>query len=409
MSKLSRLSLCIPLLAIAFASGCGGDSTADLDFADWIVDVPEGTPLKEYAAVSLDDRTGHEIELVEDLVLGGDPTDPNTAFYRVAGVVASEEGNIFVLDSGNNRVQMFGSDGSYLKTLGGPGQGPGEFQSPLGMAITEDRIVINDLLNSRLSFWSLDGEHLSDVTPPQRIFAPLMNVFADGSIVAFGSETDRERMERRPTLTRYSPEGERLESLLELPATPLPDFAAMRADPLSMLRMTIESMASPSLIFFAIGGGEVVYATPVVEYQVFAKSPTGEWIWALRTAWPRPPFPEAQKEALIASFAERMPDQEISVDDFDWPEHTIALGSVQVDGQGRIYVFPVASSDEDPNQADEARLVPVDVYSPQGERLLAGLIGNGWAFARGDYVYTVRPTPDDEVQVVRYRLVWPEN
>ncbi len=33
-----------------------------------------------------------------------------------------------------------------------------------------------------------------------------------------------------------------------------------------------------------------------------------------------------------ASFAEGMPDQELSVDDFDWPEHTIALGALQVDG-----------------------------------------------------------------------------
>ena len=75
MSKLPRLPLGIPLLAIAFAAGCGGDPTANLDFADWIVEVPEGTPIKEYASVPLDDRAGREIELVEDLVLGGGATD----------------------------------------------------------------------------------------------------------------------------------------------------------------------------------------------------------------------------------------------------------------------------------------------------------------------------------------------
>ena len=32
-----------------------------------------------------------------------------------------------------------------------------------------------------------------------------------------------------------------------------------------------------------------------------------------------------------------------------------------------------------------------------------------WSYARGDYVYTMRPTPDDETLVVRYRLVWPES
>ena len=150
-------------------------------------------------------------------------------------------------------------------------------------------------------------------------------------------------------------------------------------------------------------------ATPLVQYQVFAKSGTGEWIWALRTAWPRPPFPEAQKEAMISSFAERNPNQELTVDDFDWPEHTAALSAVQVDGHGRIYVFPLVSIDEDTNDDDEAKLMPVDVYSPEGERLMAGLISDTWTYARGDYVYTMRPTSDDEVQIVRYRLVLPED
>ncbi len=409
MSKLSRAILCFALLVIAFAAGCGGDPTAELEFADWIFDVPEGTPVKEYAAVSLDDRAGREIMLIEDLVLGGDATDPNTAFYQVRGVVASEEGNIFVLDAGNSRVQMFGPDGSYLRTLGGPGQGPGELQTPFGIAITGDRIVVNDFGNNRLSSWSLDGEHLSDVTPPQRISAPFMNVLADGSIVAFGSEIDRETMAQKRTLVRYSPEGEKLVTLLEFPATPLPDLAAVRTDPGAMVRSVVESMADPSVILFAIGGGEVVYATPMVEYQVFAKSPAGEWIWALRTAWPRPPFPEAAKEALISVFAQQMPDQELNADDFDWPEHTAALSAVQVDGHGRIYVFPAIPSAEDEDEDDETRLMAVDVYSPAGERLMAGLISSPWNYARGDYVYTMLPTPDDEVKIVRYRLVWPGN
>lgn len=43
------------------------------------------------------------------------------------------------------------------------------------------------------------------------------------------------------------------------------------------------------------------------------------------------------------------------------------------------------------------------------ERLMTGLISSPWMYARGDYVYTRWPTADGEVQIVRYRLVWPEN
>ena len=112
---------------------------------------------------------------------------------------------------------------------------------------------------------------------------------------------------------------------------------------------------------------------------------------------------------MITSFATRNPNQELTINDFDWPEHTAAVSPIQVDGHGRIYVFPHVSSDEDTDEDDDSELIPVDVYSPQGERLMTGLISSAWRYARGDYVYTMRRTPDDEVQIVRYRLVWPEN
>lgn len=68
-------------------------------------------------------------ELAENLILEGGP-EKNLSFGRVWDVKADDQGNIFVLDSGNQRIPEFDGTGKYLRTIGRQGQGPGEFQSP---------------------------------------------------------------------------------------------------------------------------------------------------------------------------------------------------------------------------------------------------------------------------------------
>ena len=107
---------------------------------------------------------------MEDLVIGGDPDDPNTAFYRPSAVVAAENGNIFVVERGGKRVQMFAPDGEFLETLGKEGQGPGEFQQPTEATIAGEHLVVLDMGGRRLSVWTDEGKHVADhatTTPGQ--------------------------------------------------------------------------------------------------------------------------------------------------------------------------------------------------------------------------------------------------
>ena len=134
--------------------------------ADWVLAVPEGVPTREYASVPMEDRTEVAFELVEDLVIGGDPADPNTAFYRPTAIVAAENGNIFVVETGGKRVQMFGPEGEFRATLGKEGQGPGEFQQPMGATIAGEHLVVLDMLGRRLSVWTDEGEYVADHALP---------------------------------------------------------------------------------------------------------------------------------------------------------------------------------------------------------------------------------------------------
>jgi hypothetical protein len=57
---------------------------------------------------------------------------------------------------------VFDAKGSFERTIGSGGQGPGELQDPQHMAVAGDRLVVNDRRNARLSVWDLDGNHVGD-------------------------------------------------------------------------------------------------------------------------------------------------------------------------------------------------------------------------------------------------------
>jgi len=69
------------------------------------------------------------IELIRNLG-DVDTLDENLAFNYPEDILIDKAGNILVLDSANNRIQKFGPDGKFLATIGGRGQGPGEFYKP---------------------------------------------------------------------------------------------------------------------------------------------------------------------------------------------------------------------------------------------------------------------------------------
>jgi len=71
-------------------------------------------------------------ELEEDLTIGKEGDD-NHFFFRAVAVALDGEKNIYVVDSGNYRIQKFDDQGRYLQTIGRKGQGPGEFSGPMGI------------------------------------------------------------------------------------------------------------------------------------------------------------------------------------------------------------------------------------------------------------------------------------
>ena len=61
--------------------------------------------------------------------LGGADSGPQS-FYQVNGAVGGDaDGNIYVLDTSAKRIVVFDSAGTFVRTMGRPGGGPGSFST----------------------------------------------------------------------------------------------------------------------------------------------------------------------------------------------------------------------------------------------------------------------------------------
>ena len=77
------------------------------------------------------------------------------------GVAVSDGDEIVVADQGNHRVQVFDSNGTFLRSFGHKGVNAGELDNPIGIAIDKDRnIFISDWGNHRVQIFSWEGRHL---------------------------------------------------------------------------------------------------------------------------------------------------------------------------------------------------------------------------------------------------------
>lgn len=83
-------------------------------------------------------------------------------FAAPQGVAVDKDGNVYVTDTLNDRVEIFDADGSFMSTFGKAGDGPGYFTRPKGIAIDNDgHIWVADEMQDRLQVFNREGQLLT--------------------------------------------------------------------------------------------------------------------------------------------------------------------------------------------------------------------------------------------------------
>ena len=104
-------------------------------------------------------------------------------FHYPTNVAFAPSGELYVSDGyGNARVHRFTPDGRLIASWGAPGNGPGEFRVPHGIAVGRaGTVYVADRENSRLQLFTPDGRYLDEwrdvARPCQVTFDATGNVY----------------------------------------------------------------------------------------------------------------------------------------------------------------------------------------------------------------------------------------
>lgn len=380
------------VLAIAAISACSPG--LDDDSVGWTLAVPSGTPVRRFDRLATAARS-ETLSLKRDLVLEG---AFDADFHLVAGVGVDDDGAIYVLDQGNQRVVRFDADGRAQGLIGRPGHGPGEFQWPQMVSVTGGRIYLYSPRLARVSVFDLEGTHIADHAVAGSSWPTQVVDFNGRLFVVDGEEPTGMPRPGSWSVGEYSEDWRRTATIMEREIRPKAYWSTARGSGMTPVRE-----AYPRAAF----SGDTVYVADGLDYQVLALRLPADVVWALRTDYTPPSPSEEFKRALMGHSMPDSPDWRLPSDPnvYSWPDRFAAIENLEVDGHGNLYVF--SHADRSPAEWREVhRPVPVDVYTAEGELIFSGLSPiDGWEAALHDHVYRVERDPETgEYLVVRYQV-----
>ena len=133
-------------------------------------------------------------------------------FFNPKGVAVDKAGYIYVVDSGNHRIQKFDAQGRFVAKWGSQGPGPGQFREPWGIAVDDEGYVyVADTWNHRIQKFDRNGNFLLQwgtfgdtrgELGQEGVFYGPRDIAIDGEGNLYVTDTGNKRIQK------FSPEGE---------------------------------------------------------------------------------------------------------------------------------------------------------------------------------------------------------
>lgn len=142
----------------------------------WDVGRAEGICIFKDGRIGIADTHYHRVvffnlagELLKDRMHGSFGKEPGQFIYPV-GITQDADENYYVCEyGGGDRVQKFRADGELLLEFGRFGVEPGEFQRPSGILWHDGQIFVADAINNRIQVFKDSGEFVRILGAPDAV------------------------------------------------------------------------------------------------------------------------------------------------------------------------------------------------------------------------------------------------
>lgn len=322
----------LALLAAACSRPADRSATAHIDT------LPNGALHVRSDAPRWADGMGWHV--AQDLVITS-PEQGDGEFGFVSAIAADPQGHVYVLDGQNNVIQQFDTAGTWIRSIGRKGGGPGEFTGAIGIAIRGSTLYVVDQTNIRISLFDTSGAY---ITSHPRNFANMGSWKWEGGLDTAGNLYDL-----RGQFTDSGPQWQlallRPDSFTVADTFPIPVYEAgatlVKKVPGGMSRNTVVLPNTPTLarqfdprgyLWFGVGN----------KYQIVQRHLKGDTVRIVERTWTPMPLTDsarARQDSLVGSLRRdgyTLPELATTVPAFD---------GLVIDEAGHLWVAPYGRRD----------------------------------------------------------------
>jgi hypothetical protein len=348
----------------------------------------------------------------EEYRVGGVDAEEAAQFGLVIGMDVDGQGNVYIADQQARQVQVFDAGGTYVRTIGSPGSGPGEIsQAMMGVYVMGEDVLVADVANMRVNRYGLDGTSVDASPLDFTRGVPVRWDRVGGSLVAQMRAMAAMGMAENPLGDPVVTLGEETQDTVLV----LGKGESLEVTEGGQARFTIFEQEP---LWDAAVDGRILSALNS-DYRIEVRDADGSLARVITKPFIKQPVSESDQDKILSALRQLMMDQGApppAVEQFlagtGCAESYPAMGQVLAGPAGTVWVQGVRTADDVSTTAEDFN--PQDMGSDEwdvfdGEGRYLGVITMPPKFAPlrvdGEAFWGVQRDEFDVNSIVRYRLI----
>jgi hypothetical protein len=314
-------------------------------------------------------------EVEEELVIGEADGREEYMFQSIGGVEVSDNGDIYVVDYKAQHIKVYNVDGEYLRTIGRPGQGPGELFGPRTISFTQQGdVVVGDRNN--VTYFSEEGDYIKRHSLAKS--SPLsISLDIDGNFLGFGIVRDKGVYELR----KYDPE---LNYMFSYGSSPLPSV--------EMKQTGKRNVFFTLLRWDIINGNQIVCGYPEEGYIIKTYDSSGNLVRRIEKEYDKIEISKKEEEEAIAEYPEALREGAYA------PKYHPPFRTLRADDEGRVCVY---TNERTPDKEQYY----YDVFDANGRYIQKIPFKTSFRIHKNK-LYAVEEDEEGFQVVKRYKITW---
>ncbi len=353
-----RIPVLLALISLLCAAGCGSSDPGMTSEASAKVDtLASGEIVIQNSGESLW-GTDNGWEIVGEIRYGSGIGEDTVLFGQIASFDVDVRGHLYVLDRQSQAIYIFDPGGALIRTIGGSGGGPGEFDNAVSVDVSRTgEVWVVEMVEGKLTVLDSEGNYrrtqqLNTVGRFYTVYPGGFDRMGHYNALIFSQEGgDSEEL-----LARFDEDTTPIDTV-EVPKSPVEAeyFELVRDDGRAFTTVTIPNQGSFDWTFSLNGGLWTLYTGT---YELTEMTTDGKVIRRAVKDFEPIRVTSVELEQLRQSFS-WFTDQGGVVDMSRIPRQKPVVGSFFSDEEGNLWVLRTETSPEEVNRL-------FDIFSTEG-------------------------------------------